>query len=86
MEYLEHTIRYVRSEYRLMQAVRSGNDKELAVGTLRVCQDKREELYAQDPVKFPMGAFYIQAYYPNGHPEFPGSGSCWVMYDGFTGQ
>ena len=81
MEYLEYTTLYVRSEYRLMQAVQSGFDKELAVGTIDEVIAAREAYFEKDPKAFPMHAFYFQAHYPNGHPMYPGAGSCWVKHD-----
>ena len=85
MEYLEYTTTYVRTEFRLMQAINSGYDLELTRGTIEECIAAREAYFEKDPKKFPMRAFYFQAHYPNGHPEYPGAGGCWVKYDLLTG-
>jgi hypothetical protein len=81
MEYLEHITRYVRSEYRLMQ-VQSKIDNELARGTVDEVIVARENALSSG-VAF--NDMYIQAHYPNGHPDFPGAGSCWIKHNLLTG-
>lgn len=75
MEYIECIVRYFISEYRLMQKQKT-TDKELARGSIDEVIAARE-LVPEDEQK----SLYFQAHFPNGHPNFPNMGGCWVLYD-----
>jgi hypothetical protein len=82
---ITRTVFYPISEYRLMQEVNGVNtfDNELARGSIDEVIAAREKFYKNNGEG--NHGLYIQAHYPNGHPDFPGYGGVWVKYDLFRG-
>ena len=84
MEKLYSTTQYIRDGFRLMKD--EGNvQTEIARGSIDTCIAAREKELGNDYSEASFQKYYFQGHYPLGHPDFPGSGACWVYYDPFKG-
>jgi hypothetical protein len=84
MEEITYTKQYFCTEYRLMKD--EGNvHTEIARGSIDTCIAAREKELGNDYSEASFQKYYFQGHYPLGHPDFPGSGACWVYYDPFRG-